>query len=902
MRKIVFLFALCLQGLFGFSQGGMSTKQFNFTSFSEDKKASSPLLDKHSSAQAKLHPEYGVLPYDAKCTDCMELIDQRSAFSRQYIDTKRAGHTYSEESYFPMHYRDQQNRWRTIDYRLRPVPAKRDVYAATHQRLPVKFDLAGHYTSIDVNGFEFIHNHDLSLYFVTDKDAAATNIQLGNYSSYIVGDDGCRIHNMWPGIDMEAFADAGQIETNFLILDKPVIPITTGYMVIEDHISLPQGYTLEGSGGKIRYRSDDLVVKNSSGHIVATMEHVKMRNRSNVAFFTDYVITRSGNDYSIRILVPISLLNESASEYPIVVDPIVSGADSLGEFASSGRPGRNMNFTTLPGHCDYHMTVQVPGMSQLLGAYADVESQTTSNFYCGDTTFGNGHSCLKREIIHRVFCDTCHTNEILYCGGVVNCDTPGTLTTDYRVVPGAGPIPLIPNFVTCLPPQCPDYFLKFTLWNSDSSCQDNCGQLCAKGNKWRMVIEACQIDANITANPVNVCAGQPVTLTCHPSCGVPPYHYDWSNGMHGQVITIYPQQDVIIGCTAYDTCNNFVLTNDIDIFVTQSPSADAGTDKTLCEGGTVTIGGSPTTTSSTASITWTATPASAQSWISSSTAANPTITVPVGTVDTTLYEVRTDDNTCFRLDSVYVFSIANPVAVIDTTGSTRICNGQSVTLQANGPFTSYQWNNGGTGQSQTISTPGSYYVIVTDANQCKDTSNRITISRIQIPAIHAYPDTMIFYGGSVTLYSDVSLSPPTIDSFFWQPDVSISCMTCPNPIVTPPTDQTYILTAYSKGCTLSDSATITVILPDKYYIPNAFSPNGDGINDTFFLYAQSGVKLHTFVIYNRWGEKVHDGLYAWDGMYKGVLCTPGVYVYVMSLGLSGKTYDEVVKGSVTLIR
>jgi hypothetical protein len=258
--------------------------------------------------------------------------------------------------------------------------------------------------------------------------------------------------------------------------------------------------------------------------------------------------------------------------------------------------------------------------------------------------------------------------------------------------------------------------------------------------------------------------------------------------MTGQTITIYPQQDVIMGCTAYDTCGNYALTNDTSIFVTQSPSANAGADRKLCEGGTVTIGGSPTTTSSTSTITWTATPPQAQSWISDPTAANPTVAVPAGTIDTTLYEVKVNDNTCFRLDSVYVFSVADPIAVIDTSGSTKICNGQSVTLNANGPFVSYLWSNGATSQSTTVSTPGAYSVVVTDSNQCTATSNSISVSQIQVPAIHAYPDTLIFYGDSVVLYSDVSLSPPAIDSFLWQPQAGLSCTNCPNPIVAPLVD------------------------------------------------------------------------------------------------------------------
>jgi hypothetical protein len=139
-----------------------------------------------------------------------------------------------------MHYLDDHKQWRTIDHRLRPVNGRNGIYAAMNQPLPVKFDLASHYTSIDLGTFELKHNQELLLYYVKNKEDAAISPQTGNYTNYIIGDDGTRIHNMWSGIDLEAFAKEGQIETNFIITKRPMLPFTNGYMVVEDHISVPQ--------------------------------------------------------------------------------------------------------------------------------------------------------------------------------------------------------------------------------------------------------------------------------------------------------------------------------------------------------------------------------------------------------------------------------------------------------------------------------------------------------------------------------------------------------------------------------------------------------------------------------------------------------------------------------------
>ena len=226
-----------------------------------------------------------------------------------------------------------------------------------------------------------------------------------------------------------------------------------------------------------------------------------------------------------------------------------------------------------------------------------------------------------------------------------------------------------------------------------------------------------------------------------------------------------------------------------------------------------------------------------------------------------------------------------------------------MTLNANGPFSSYLWSSGSTSQSITVSAPGSYYVIVTDANNCTDTSSSVTVSTIQVSSITVYPDTTIQYGDSVMLYTSLSLNPPAVDSFFWTPaDPTISCLSCPNPYVAPLAAEIYYLTYYTQGCVLVDSTLITVILPDSFYIPNAFTPNGDGINDSFYVYGQSGVTVHEFRVFDRWGEKVHDGAYPWDGKYKGEVCQPGIYVYLFSIGLFGQVYDVKRKGSLTLIR
>ena len=132
MNKRVFLSLLAVVlSLTVFSQ--MRVKQPNFTSFRTDKKKIPELLSAESSTTAQQHPEYGITPYNAQCTECIELIDKRTLDSRQFLDMYDKGHIYSQQSFFPLHYKKTETDiWRTIDQRLRPT-ADKNVFTATSE-------------------------------------------------------------------------------------------------------------------------------------------------------------------------------------------------------------------------------------------------------------------------------------------------------------------------------------------------------------------------------------------------------------------------------------------------------------------------------------------------------------------------------------------------------------------------------------------------------------------------------------------------------------------------------------------------------------------------------------------------------------------------------------------------
>jgi gliding motility-associated-like protein len=132
-----------------------------------------------------------------------------------------------------------------------------------------------------------------------------------------------------------------------------------------------------------------------------------------------------------------------------------------------------------------------------------------------------------------------------------------------------------------------------------------------------------------------------------------------------------------------------------------------------------------------------------------------------------------------------------------------------------------------------------------------------------------------------------------------------------NPVARPQVTTTYQLTAYSaEGCRLSDRILIVVENRSRLYAPNAFSPNGDGVNDFFSIYARGDeVAEIAMRVFDRWGALVFfkEGMQAnaeldgWNGMIRGRAAAPGVYVFVAEITFQDGS-KEIAKGEVTLLR
>jgi gliding motility-associated-like protein len=240
------------------------------------------------------------------------------------------------------------------------------------------------------------------------------------------------------------------------------------------------------------------------------------------------------------------------------------------------------------------------------------------------------------------------------------------------------------------------------------------------------------------------------------------------------------------------------------------------------------------------------------------------------------------------------------------------CVGQTLFLEgfASPAGGSYNWvfPDGPTSTMQNITRrnvtmpmSGTYALSYTVNNCTVTTTTNITMYTPP-SLINITPDQTINWGESVQLFVEGAFV------YRWTPnDGSIDNPNINNPVVSPEaTTRYYVSGSNEVGCVDTASVLVTVRDNADEYIPTAFTPNGDGLNDVFRIRRLSGSqKLVEFSVYNRFGERVYHNEYSpdagWDGNFNGQPCDMGTYFFQVIIGLRDGT-KRVYKGDVTLIR
>ncbi len=272
-----------------------------------------------------------------------------------------------------------------------------------------------------------------------------------------------------------------------------------------------------------------------------------------------------------------------------------------------------------------------------------------------------------------------------------------------------------------------------------------------------------------------------------------------------------------------------------------------------------------------------------------------------------------DINNCIASTTTQINEPAALTAGVATTDALcyNASNGQLDVLGMGGTAGyTFDLSNGETNTSGNFTglAAGAYSVTVTDNNGCS-LSDNVVIGEPDSVTVAVNPNP-----AQVDLGSTIQLNSVTNQSgahaYSWLPAFGLSCYDCAAPVFDGVYTQQYTVTVTNTdGCSGAYSFDVIVIPDYSIFIPNAFTPNGDGANDTWQLFGNlTAIKQLTIQVFNRIGEKVfetNDINFAWNpnvGGYKGSDLPSGVYVYTAQIVWLDNHSDSAYKGSLTIIR
>lgn len=416
------------------------------------------------------------------------------------------------------------------------------------------------------------------------------------------------------------------------------------------------------------------------------------------------------------------------------------------------------------------------------------------------------------------------------------------------------------------------------LWGNNS--RDTVLRVTTPGTYWvRVNIGDCFTSDTITVsfkswpafslgNDTIICSNQVLQLS--PNTNLQGISYLWSNGANSPAITVNNAGDYWLSIR--DNTYGCQYADSIGVQFKSLPNYSLGNDLSICEGNTVSLN---------AAVTG----ATNYLWSTGNTSSD------IGVTQSGIYWADVTKDQCTYRDSISV--VFKLLPVVNFGKDTTLCEGQALLLDAGNPGSQYQWQNNSTSQSFNVTLPGQYYVSVTKEG-CP-WADTIKIQYDLKPVFTLGADFGICEGQTTLLQPTVQ-SSSTIN-FLWQNGSTTSSFQV---------TQTGIYTLdISNHCgSKRDEVTVSKGVC-KLYVPTAFSPNGDGLNDVFRAEYGENVTAFALEIFNRWGQRIFNSKTissGWNGKLNGVIQPGGAYAWLIKYKTLDGPNEVLLKGTMMLIR
>lgn len=281
------------------------------------------------------------------------------------------------------------------------------------------------------------------------------------------------------------------------------------------------------------------------------------------------------------------------------------------------------------------------------------------------------------------------------------------------------------------------------------------------------------------------------------------------------------------------------------------------------------------------------------------------------TEDTSYIATAVNTFGCISKDTIALDVV--PKVMLTVSPDTALCAGSSARLRAHGAayfnWTPVVTEGGNTAMPLITPTTTTVYTVTAGNDPaCPTETRQITVTVKPAPTVNAGPDQVVVTGSLVNLSATYSTD---VVSGEWKPNTWLDCATCPQTVSAPRLgiDYAYEVTN-NEGCKKSDVMNIRLICEQgNVFLPNGFSPNGDGMNDEFYPRGKGVRSINSFRIYSRTGQEVfnrgnmqmNDPQAGWNGTNGGKVLAPDVYIWLLDAVCdTGERFT--LKGNVTLLR